>query len=780
MDAPRGLLRGLLLAGIALVGTAGVAAGEDPPKPPAPPPSAPPAPPPAPPAPTPTPPAPPPRGEVNPPEAGTPPSGPVESTPPPRGSPEWQAWRTSTWWAPTAEDWKKPVLITWQRTWDDAVAVAKETKRPILVCINMDGEVASEHYAGVRYRMPEIAALYEPYVCVIVSVYRHNPRDYDDAGNRIPCPRFGGVTCGEHIAIEPTIYEKFCDGKRIAPRHILVELDGKETFDVYYRNDTASVLADIANGVKGRDLPPVVVRSDRPVVERVASRDVRDRTAVEKAYAEGSSEQRKALLDAALAHPEAAPLDLLRLAVFGLDVDSSRAARAALAKVDSPAAVGLVSEALRVPMSAQERDALIGTLSRLGASSPLARWLAVVNRGLTGRAAPVDANAWPEGGGAGGTWTPALPPGTDLVTHTEDAFQATRERPDDPEARLQFAESSLALAMESEYVYAAEPRRGRLVARSALADAKAAATEAEKRGAKGWRVDSVLALAAYYSGDGPDAYVRAEAAAKEVPPGDSSWASMAVLTVFAEGRWKSIKKSVKEKTDFPPEWLTDVNAAYGVLLRHPLGTETQVLWHEDLLDWLGADAAAERVLKEGMSRFKDSAALHARLRERIAKRRGVGALEGVYERLLAEPGAPPELLRFAGEASMAVAEQRRKTGDPAAATAAYGRAIAYQEKAAAADPAAKEATDRAVALALAGRARVELEAKDFDAALADVIASFDRSQSSAGTKDGMGIKPSETAAALLPYLKLLKKDDMVERLTAAMKALPPDLLPGED
>ncbi len=74
--------------------------------------------------------------------------------------------REQMWPAPTAEDWAKPVLITFQRTWDDAVAVSKETGKPILICINMDGEIASEHYAGVRYRQPEIAELYEPYVCV--------------------------------------------------------------------------------------------------------------------------------------------------------------------------------------------------------------------------------------------------------------------------------------------------------------------------------------------------------------------------------------------------------------------------------------------------------------------------------------------------------------------------------------------------------------------------------------------------------------------------------------
>ncbi|MCA9319740.1 MAG: hypothetical protein KDB53_03345, partial [Planctomycetes bacterium] len=195
--------------------------------------------------------------------------------------------REQMWYAPTAADWAKPCQIIWQRTWDDALAVAKETGRPILICINMDGEIASEHYAGIRYRQPEIAKLYEPYVTVIASVYRHTPRDHDEQGRRIPCPRFGTVTCGEHITIEPILYEKFMEGVRVAPRHICVELDGQESYDVYYALDTDSVFKTVADGMANRDLPPPVVRGDRSIVERVASRDVHDRKAVEAAFDEG-------------------------------------------------------------------------------------------------------------------------------------------------------------------------------------------------------------------------------------------------------------------------------------------------------------------------------------------------------------------------------------------------------------------------------------------------------------------------------------------------------------
>ncbi len=149
-------------------------------------------------------------------------------------------------------------MITWQRTWDDTLKVAKQTGKPILICVHMDGEPASEHYASVRYRRPKAAELYAPYVTVIASVDRHTPRDHDDQGNRILCPRFGSVTCGEHIAIEPLLFEKFFDGKRVAPRHTMVEPEknSAETYDIYYAWDTQTIFRSLREGIANCPLPP--------------------------------------------------------------------------------------------------------------------------------------------------------------------------------------------------------------------------------------------------------------------------------------------------------------------------------------------------------------------------------------------------------------------------------------------------------------------------------------------------------------------------------------------
>ena len=512
--------------------------------------------------------------------------------------------REQMWPAPTAADWAKPCLITWQRTWEDAQAVSKETSKPLLICINMDGEIASEHYAGVRYRQPEIAALYEPYVTVIASVYRHTPRDFDEAGHRILCPRFGSVTCGEHIAMETAIYDKYEHGQRVSPRHVGIELDGSEIYNVFYTNDTASVFQFIKDGIEKRAThPPVVVRGDRPIVERVESRAIEDRLAVEAAYQKGDASVRKSILEAAAKHPETPSLDLLRLALYGFDVDAARLARKALAQTSSLEATDLLVEALRAPMEAPDREALIAALTRLGETSPRARWLAVVQQGLSARSTALDEKGWSD---APAGAAPA--PGPDTATleaRLDGPSGASKKGLEDPAVALELAETSLALAMEAPTTFAANPRTATSFARHMFAGARRYAQAAERLGAKGWRADTVLALSAYYTGDIQGAYERSEAAVKALPPGEPSWASMAVLNVFAESRWKAIKQAMRAQQRWPGSWLSDVNAAYGALRKHPLGTDEQVKWHFDFLVWLGANDPAARVLSEGLARFPE-------------------------------------------------------------------------------------------------------------------------------------------------------------------------------
>ncbi len=687
--------------------------------------------------------------------------------------------REQMWWAPTAEDWKKPVLITFQRTWEDALAVARETNRAILVCVNMDGEIASEHYAGVRYRQPEIAVLYEPYVCVIASVYRHDPRDFDEEGRRILCPRFGSVTCGEHIAIEPILYEKFMDGQRIAPRHIMVELDGSETYDVFYAWDTDSVFAAVRDGMTQRAIEPRnIVRGDRPLVERVASRDIQDRTAVETAYQNGDRDLRSALLAAAAEHPDAEPVDLLRLGVFGMDTELNRLARRALAGSRSEEAVALINESLRVPMEATERQTLTAALERLGESSPRARMLAVVHGGSSARAGAVDVDGWSRALAGGAAYAPAGLAADPPLEQLEDRAEQAEARPLDANARLELAESLLGLAIDPEtsQFRASDRRTGFAYVRLKLEDARRSALEAEQLGATGWRVQAAIALSAYYLGNREEAYARAEAAVKGMPPEPEGWNTMAVLALFAEARWQAIRRALLAKEPWPSQWFTDVHAAYTVLARHPLGTDSQVAMHHDILTWLGASAQAAQVLDQGLERFPESWDLHERLRARVLKERGADGLETLYAEKLGAPGAPANLEWFAGYAALVAAESHRRAGELERALAAYDRAIAHYERGVQKNPETRASADHYVALALAGRARIAYERGDPERALAELISSLERKPEAAATLDGLNISPADTARMLRARLTELERDDLAARLEAALGKLDPELL----
>jgi tetratricopeptide (TPR) repeat protein len=677
------------------------------------------------------------------------------------------ATRESMWPAPTAEDWKKPCLVHWQRTWDDAVAVSKETGKPILICVNMDGEIASEHYAGVRYRDPSIVALYDPYVCVVASVYRHNPRDYDEQGRRILCPRFGTVTCGEHIWIEPTLYDKYFEGKRIAPRHIMVELDQKEVYDVYYAWDTQTIFTALKSGIANRPPPPDVTRLDRPLEEKVTSRESGDRTAVEQAYLAGTPEQRRELLRIVVAHPTATSTDLLRLAVHGLDLELARLARASLAQSSDPAAIDLILDALRVPLDAAERDALVAALARIGEVSPRARTLAAVFQGLGQRSGALDTESWSkalEKAGARAQET-ALPQLETQLAHQEYAAAA---KPDDATARLEFAETVLEHALR-----ATSDKR---FAKLELEDAQRSALEAEKLGAKGWRVDAALALAASKLGDREPAYARAESAMKSLPADAQGWSAAELLALFAEGRQNSIQKALRDKQPWPPQWLADANAAWGLLERHPLAADRHYAAHHDFLLQLGAFAQASSVLDAGLERFPSSWAMHERLRGRILRDKGADGLEPAYVELLAQKPQWRELEWFAGYASIVTAEFQRKAGRMDDALAAYGRALAHYERCVAANPETRSTSDHYAALALAGRARIHYERHEEEPALTELLASFARAPEAAGSLDGLNLSPADTSRMLRDRLVGLRRDDMLARLDAALAKIPPELL----
>ena len=674
------------------------------------------------------------------------------------------------WYAPTAADWAKPVQIRWQRTWQDAVRLSQQTKKPILVCVNMDGEIASEHYAGVRYRDPEIAKLFDPYICVMASVYRHNPRDYDDQGRRIPCPRLGCMTCGEHIALEPIVYEKFLDGKRISPRHIMVELDGSEVYDVFYTWDTDSVFKTLADGIANRKIQaPPIVKGDRSLAERVASADSSDREVIEKEFAAADPALRQRMLDLGLKAGENVPLELLRQASYGLDPDLAKKARAGMQQTKDPLAIELIADTLRGPLAPAERKGLVNALDSFSSTSTHARTLATAHRGLDGGESTIDGKKW-QSVLVGEAYTGAVP--VDRAAVATERDQALAAKPNDPVAHLDVAESSLLQALElvagvgRGSVRMTEQQRAML-----FEDADRHIKQAVTAGAIGWRPTALQAVLLKQTGRHRQAHTLAAEAMPQLPPDAPGRLAMEVLTLFAHGRQFAIQKAVRDKEKWPGVWMTDVHTAYSLLLKHPLGTESHVADHYDFLNFFRSPDT-EFVLEHGLKRFPASAALHQRLRAQLLQKGGIKLLESDYAARLAAADAPGVMPWFAGYASLVVAEQHRRRQRPDSAKASYRQALthftAYKLATGSTDAAHYEA------MAHGGLARLALQGNDLDLTFFELQQVFSICPTAAAAVDGLSITAMQTAEMLRGRAIDAKNLDLQERLAEALKKLPPE------
>ena len=228
--------------------------------------------------------------------------------------------------------------------------------------------------------------------------------------------------------------------------------------------------------------------------------------------------------------------------------------------------------------------------------------------------------------------------------------------------------------------------------------------------------------------------------------------------------------------EWPGEWLTDLNAAYSVLAQHPLGTDVRAASHYDFLKFLEADLPASRVLDEGLNRFPSSWVLHDRLRGQILEDQGAIGLEPAYAAMLAEEEATPSTVWFAAYTSIVAAEYYRRKSDDDEAIAAYGRSLDYYVRSVELNPVSKDSADHYSAVALGGRARIYYEKGEYDAALADLLASFALKPDAAANLDGLNISAVDTAKMMLAKFKELEMNEQATTLDGAMGKLDPALL----
>jgi hypothetical protein len=670
--------------------------------------------------------------------------------------------REEMWRAPTEAEWNQPVLIAFERTFEDALAVSQATGKPIMACINMDGEIASEHYAGVRYRQPEVAALFEPYVCVIASVYRHTPRDYDANGERVLCPRFGSVTCGEHITMEPILYDKYLDEARVSPRHVVIELDGSESLDVYYANDTAAVFDVIIESAQGRPEPKPEAYWDMPITSRTGFASSANRAALEQAFRTGTVEVRRTLLQKSIETAKSGgpeQHELWRLALQSKNAELARLAVQGIATSDRAESIDLVLATLQDLEFKEDREVMVQTLERIGTNSERARTLVASFRGLDQDSKVVDQaatqkvlNVAPE----------ALhEEAVDKLSTMEKARGGATYGATEPmgaaEAALQRATAGMDLTRSAN----ADPRFVPLYLEDVARDLDLARPLLETEAAWSWNLTDI----AYdlYVSAGPvglqAAEGRALALVPTLPPAALQQGGAVVrdvLAAFMRARQRAITTAVSAKKEWPADWMADVKDTWTAIQGAPNTSAWDCIQHQDFLRYMGAFAEANAVLEAAVTRYPLDPYVHDRLRNVLIWTKDLAAMDGLearYDQLVSAYPDEPTMRWYAGYASRMAAEIRRRQQKGAQATATYDRAIALFDASAEGAASSSVSANFEIGLCLAGQARLALEAGNLELAVAKLQSSFEIGPDAAGTVDGLNLTAIMTATTLLNRLE---------------------------
>jgi tetratricopeptide (TPR) repeat protein len=670
-----------------------------------------------------------------------------------------------------------PPLMPWQRSVDDALALSRATGKPLLLCVNMDGELASEALAADRYRDPEFVALVDGFIPLLASPDRHDALDYTSRGVRIPDSKFGRVTNSEHVNIETELYERWFDGRRVAPRHIGVSPDGEVLFDLYLLTDLSQI--DEALAAHGKfDEPPVAADEEAQGEDTDETTDPAADGADPTPEAEQPEEEPVELDDAALLEsPDAAHRDLLEARFVAADVETrARLARAALlstrdtqhpellrlALLDPDPAVrsaGLVALdehpgaasidlyviAARVvgDASSAERDALLTALERFAAESAehaalSAMQLARALRAIGAGSEVVDVDAWLLGTAGRVVIEP------DPTVAWGERLARIEERladdPDDADWNVLFARNGREYAKQQ----MAAGENPTFV----LEDVRRAARRALDVRPDDGLANALYAWASYMQSDFDAAAEAARRAARELEAWSATPLAFETIEVLADACTRGVYAQLAENTALSSTLLADSIAAHAVLLEHPLGTETQAMRGFQLLGTTRLHAAQRRAVRTALERWPNSGSMHEWYRWVVMRDEGPDGLLEAYEGLTLEGLDAAERLSFAGLAKLRAAERRIEERDALRALDDYRMAFQDFEEAVGGSASVATFARWYQAQARAGRARLYLEADRLDEALAEVLLGFTFETAAHDEPDARGATPRETLRAV--------------------------------
>ncbi|MCR9246228.1 MAG: hypothetical protein NXI31_14450 [bacterium] len=630
--------------------------------------------------------------------------------------------------------------IAWQRSLEDALATQKATGLPLLIAVNMNGEVFNDRFRTRTYKSAAFVESTRGYVCVVASPDRHNERDYDSLGNRIECPAFPGCTCGEHIAIEPELYRRYFNGNRNAPRHVAVSPGGEILFDRFLDRSMQTAIDAIAKH-RGTPKERAIPTSVKTLLAR---RDAAARRHLEARYRETRD---PAILESAQ-QANSAPLDLIRLALFSEDTSEFERGRDALLRQATPAALADLEYAAARSQDPGNTLAVIANLAKKDE-----------------RAAQLHAHLQPGDPGVGRFWRGDwAEPEYEIwqrgsVEAELDACEKQlREEPTDQATRLRLAIAQLAFART-------------LIATNGkgvefwLEDARNTASRISDRERKPEAL-AIQAVATYLRNDAEGAAKLAAKAiadkGRELQP--SAWLATRLMEMIVQIETRNAYAKAADRTAILNPALTRVRGALTMLAASRWTEEGPFLSGIGLLEYVGARHEARRLLDSAVRRFASSNAAHERWRARWLADMGTEPMRHAAGTLVEGAADRPTAEWFAGYAAIVAAERHVRDRRPKATIAAYTDAVDRFVASAEANPNYTNTAHHFAVLALAGRALARHEQGDSSAAVDDLLRAAELRDASLREKDGLGRTPRSISQQIRKDLEARGEDALVERL----------------
>lgn len=641
-----------------------------------------------------------------------------------------------------------PQRIAWQRTIDDALAVQKRTGLPLLVVVNMDGEVFNERFAGTTYKDPAFIESTRNYVCVVASPDRHTERDYDALGNRVECPRFPGCTCSEHINIEPELFRRFFNGKRNAPRHVGVTTDGKVLFDRFL-DSSMSVAINAIKKHEG-DAKRLHLQPTDDVAEMFRRRDAMARSLLERRYKNGKKAVRQDLLQKA-ANATNNPVDLLRMGLRDPDEVLVGLAAIALSRVGDTSALIDIEDALARITDAKVRNGLIEQLRVLGRDNKEAARMASHFEASAEQFAQPWRNTWQPG---------KLSQGRAGIESELDRIEAgLRKDKGNDDLRLQLATAQAAFASTL-------MQEGGQGIEMWLADAERNAKKIKGDKFKA-EANAVLAIATWYRSNGQAA---AKASVEAMAAGTSSrepdrWLAANYLDVLLQlTAQTAFARAQGDGSVSLRGELARTQTVMRLLDEKDAGEERGLLAGISLLEYAGLRAEARTRLAKLVERFPASITVHDRWRNRMLVDLGAERMRHRYAKHVTDAADRATAQWYAGYAALIAAERHTSDNRVIEAENAYADSIERFRDSAQRNDAYADTANHYAVLALAGRAEIRSQRGNLGGAVKDLLQASGLRPASLDEDDGLKRKPRAIAARVHAKLTAAGKTELAAQI----------------